>query len=80
MLMSFLPVLFDFMDAVLLVAESIGRVGPAEFPDNRDCGFGHVSRKFDLLNSSQDDVVDLHGVAGREGWPKNEKKSIVKID
>ncbi len=42
---------------------------PAEPLDDGKSSLGDVPRKLELIDSSQDDVVDLHRVRGSEGWP-----------
>jgi hypothetical protein len=59
-------VLLDFADASLLVAQSLGRVVPAQFLDQCHRVPRDVPREVDGVDSLQDDVVRLHGVGSRE--------------
>ena len=61
-----LPMLLDVKDAVFLIAQAFGRIVSAEPLDEGDCHLGHVTRELDVVDSAQDDVVDLHRVARRE--------------
>ena len=54
------------IDAVLLVAKPLHRVFAAEPFDDGDGRLCDVAWEVDLIDAAQNDVVDLHGVAGRE--------------
>ena len=58
--------LLDIENAVLLVSEPLSRIFPAEPLDDGDGRLGDVAREVELVDAAQDDVVDLHGVAGSE--------------
>ena len=59
-------VLLNIENAVLLVSEPLSRIFPAEPLDDGDGRLGHVTREVQLVDAAEDDVVDLHGVAGSE--------------
>ena len=56
----------NVQDSILLISQPLGRVFLAELLDDSDGGLGHVSRKVELFNASQNDVVDLHRITCRE--------------
>ena len=62
---------FDVLDAILLVAESFCWIFATKFANNSDGCFGNMPRELNLLNTTQNNVVDLHGITGCEGWPEN---------
>ncbi len=64
---SLIPsVTLDVCDTVLLVTQSLCRILAAEAFDDGDCRLSHVTGEVQLIDSAQDDVVDLHRVGGGE--------------
>lgn len=59
--------LLDVPDAALLISEPLGRIVPTELLDELSRAARDVSREIDRVDSLQDDVVGLHGVAASEG-------------
>ena len=59
--------LLNVKNPILLVPEPLCRVLLAEPLDDGDGRLGDVAREVELVDAAQDDVVDLHGVAGGEG-------------
>ena len=59
----------DLVDAVFLVAQPLCWVLLAEPFDDADGRLGDVARKVDLVDATQNDIVDLHGITGSERRP-----------
>ena len=61
----------DFLDAVFLVTKPLCGVLSAEPLDDADGGLCDVTGKVDLVDATEDDIVNLHWVTGRERGPAN---------
>ena len=63
----------DILDPIFLVSQPLSGVLSAKPLDDVDGSFCDVARKVDLVDAAQNDVVNLHWVAGSEGWPDQTK-------
>lgn len=64
------PVFLDVLNSVFLIPQPVSWVFAAKLADNGNGCLGHVAREFDLLDASQNYVVNLHGITGCERWPE----------
>ena len=75
-----LLVLLDFTDAASLVAETLGRIVPAQLLDQRTGIAGDVARELDRIDTLQDDVVRAHRIGSSERWRTCETRETIRRD